>query len=180
MKWSSWHSLMVGIIVVAIALALLSVFASQILSGIIVEIVGAFLGVFAAIVLGEILKSRQDSQLAKRVREDLIAELQRVLDVVKKNIENPTRYEIAYWNASVAGGELRVLERYVRRMLVVAYNTIAIHNAVADRNEEMVDNPDATAIMLDESKKKVIDSNLKVLDIVSEMLKMIDAYRKAD
>jgi hypothetical protein len=159
-------------------LILLSLFAGPFLSGIIVEIVGAFLGVFAAVVLGEILKLRQDSQLAKRVQEDLIEELKTILRAGKRDPDQAGGYEIAYWDASVAGGELRVLDRNVRRRLVTAYNAIMVYNHATDMRTEAAMQPGISAGEKAIYVQRVIDSHKKTLAIVSMILARLEGELK--
>ena len=122
--WNASFCLIIGSAVI------IASFASQVLLGILVEIIGAFLGVFAAVALGETLKIREDNSIAKRVREDLIAELVAVYDKTNAHPDNPHAYVTTFWDATLKAGELGKLERDDRHQLVGAYECIKINNEV--------------------------------------------------
>ncbi|MGY5875683.1 MAG: hypothetical protein RTU30_08050 [Candidatus Thorarchaeota archaeon] len=111
-------------VVVAIILGFTSVGVN--LTEITADILGSFIGIFAALALGEIVKEVDNILNAKRLRINLLTNMNKMVDELSP--EYPTAYDTTKWDSAFSSGEINLFTRALREEFYAVYRKIQFYN----------------------------------------------------
>ena len=153
-------------VVVAIILGFTPVGAD--LTEITADILGSFIGIFAALALSEIVKEVDNILNAKRLRIDLLANMNKMVDELSP--EYPTEYGTTKWDSAFSSGEINLFKRELREEFYAVYRRIQFYNNKVEIFRTYKHDPDCDPARRAQSKTIAVTFQRELMETLNGIL----------